>query len=63
MSASYLQQLIEDYERAMELFQFVHPHIPIIRLNGDDLDFVMNEQDLETILGTVESTVKGRAAL
>ncbi|MBM7663505.1 deoxyguanosine kinase [Bacillus mesophilus] len=63
MSAAYLQQLIEDYERAMELFQVINPHIPIIRLSGDDLDFVMNEQDLETILETIESTVKGRAAL
>ncbi|WP_456277172.1 deoxynucleoside kinase [Bacillus sp. AK128] len=63
MSAAYLQQLLEDYDKAMETFQFMNPHIPILRFNGDDLDFVMNEQDLETILATIESTVRGRAVL
>lgn len=63
MSAAYLQQLLEDYDRAMEYFKLANPHIPILTFNGDDLDFVMNKDDLETILSTVESTVKGRAVL
>ncbi|WP_246946180.1 deoxynucleoside kinase [Bacillus pinisoli] len=63
MSAAYLQQLIEDYERAMEMFQYMNPHIPILRFNGDDLDFVRNEQDLQIIISTIESTVKGRATI
>lgn len=63
MSAAYLQQLLEDYDRAMEYFKLANPHIPILTFNGDDLDFVMNKDDLEKILSTVESTVKGRAVL
>jgi deoxyguanosine kinase len=63
MSPSYLQQLIEDYEKAMEYFKLANPHIPILKFNGDDLDFVMNKEDLETIISTVQSTVKGRAVL
>ncbi|KAA0543134.1 deoxynucleoside kinase [Bacillus sp. BGMRC 2118] len=63
MSAAYLQQLLEDYDRAMEYFKLTNPHIPILTFNGDDLDFVMNEKDLENILSTVELTVKGRAVL
>ncbi|MBM6616658.1 deoxynucleoside kinase [Bacillus suaedaesalsae] len=63
MSASYLQQLLEDYDRAMEYFKLANPHIPILTFNGDDLDFVMNKEDLENILSTVELTVKGRAVL
>jgi deoxyguanosine kinase len=63
MSASYLQQLLEDYEKAMEYFKLANPHIPILKFNGDDLDFVMNNEDLQTILSTIESTVKGSAVL
>jgi deoxyguanosine kinase len=63
MSASYLQQLILDYEAEMKAFELANPHIPIIKFNGDDLDFVTNEKDLTTILTTIESTVKGRAVL
>jgi deoxyguanosine kinase len=63
MSAAYLQQLLEDYEKAMEYFKLANPHIPILTFNGDELDFVKNKEDLEIILSTVESTVKGRAVL
>lgn len=63
MSPAYLQQLLEDYDKAMEYFKIANPHIPILTFNGDDLDFVMNENDLETILSKVELTVKGRAVL
>ncbi len=63
MSASYLQQLIEDYDKAMDDFSHNNPHIPILRFSGDELDFVMNENDLEKIFSEVEITVKGRAVL
>ncbi|MFZ3591680.1 deoxynucleoside kinase [Bacillus sp. DJP31] len=63
MSASYLQQLIIDYDKAMDAFQQNNPHIPILKFSGDELDFVMNEKDLEKILSAVELTVKGRAVL
>ncbi|MFD1738824.1 deoxynucleoside kinase [Bacillus salitolerans] len=63
MGSAYLQQLITDYEQAMEKFEAANPHIPIIKFNGDNLDFVTNESDLNMILTTIESTVKGRAVL
>ncbi len=63
MSASYLQQLIEDYDQAMYDFEQNNPHIPIIKINGDNLDFVLNKNDLDTILSEVELIVKGRAVL
>jgi deoxyguanosine kinase len=59
MSAAYLQQLIEGYDKAMDYFHYTNPHIPILRFNGDELDFVINKHDLERILSTVELTVKG----
>jgi deoxyguanosine kinase len=63
MSASYLQQLITDYDQAMETFEKENPHIPILKFNGDELDFVSNKKDLDMILSTIESAVKGRAVL
>lgn len=46
ISAGYLLQLTRDYEKAMDCFEKENPNVNIIRLNGDELDFVHNEQDL-----------------
>ncbi|PKR77451.1 deoxynucleoside kinase [Halalkalibacillus sediminis] len=51
---SYLKQLSEDYDTFMEEFERNHPHIPVIRLNGDDLDFIKHQEDLDFILEEVE---------
>ncbi|WP_156177997.1 deoxynucleoside kinase [Bacillus sp. SA1-12] len=45
----YLLQLSEDYEIAMAEWEKNNPSVPVIRLNGDSLDFVNNKQDLITI--------------
>jgi len=50
---SYLQQLTEDYEIAMTQWEKENPSIPIIRFNGDTLDFVQNKQDLTYIFNTL----------
>lgn len=50
----YLQQLSEDYEIAMTQFERENPSIPVIRFNGDTLDFVQNKDDLTNILKTLD---------
>ncbi|OZM55728.1 deoxynucleoside kinase [Lottiidibacillus patelloidae] len=55
----YLQRLINDYELFMEQFKAMHPEIPVLSYSGDNIDFVMNEEDLKVILNDVENTLKG----
>ncbi|WP_449538298.1 deoxynucleoside kinase [Ferdinandcohnia sp. Marseille-Q9671] len=57
---AYLSQLSLDYEQSMSQFEKSHPDIPVIRFNGDTLDFVQNKQDLELILSKVEDTIHER---
>ncbi|MGM7724832.1 deoxynucleoside kinase [Metabacillus sp. Hm71] len=45
----YLLQLSVDYEIAMIEWEKNHPSVPVIRLNGDSLDFVKNKHDLTRI--------------
>ncbi len=54
---AYLSQLSLDYEQSMAKFEKAHPNIPVIRFNGDKLDFVQNKQDLEQILSKIEDTI------
>lgn len=54
----YLLQLISDYETAMDKFSKNHPSIPVLKFNGDDMDFVNNENDLNYILSELEITLK-----
>lgn len=58
MDPAYLQQLAEDYETFITYFELAHPEIPVLRFNGDDLDFVNNEEDLQFILNTVDATIR-----
>ncbi len=57
----YLKQLSTDYEAAMGKFERDYPSIPVIRFNGDELDFVQNGDDLHYILSKIEENmlVKG----
>ncbi|TKC13495.1 deoxynucleoside kinase [Robertmurraya kyonggiensis] len=54
ISSDYLQQLSLDYEQAMQEFEKQNPNIPILRLNGDNMDFVNNKQDLDNILAQLD---------
>ncbi|WP_449622845.1 deoxynucleoside kinase [Robertmurraya sp. Marseille-Q9965] len=54
ISPDYLQQLSLDYEEAMSKFEKENPNIPILRLNGDNMDFVNNKQDLDDILAQLD---------
>lgn len=58
MDPAYLQQLAEDYAAFITYFESAHPEIPILRFDGDELDFVNNEQDLQYILNRVDETIQ-----
>ncbi|MFK3961898.1 deoxynucleoside kinase [Guptibacillus hwajinpoensis] len=55
---AYLERLSSDYERFMQEFEAHHPDIPVLRFNGDEMDFVSNQDDLHTIFQSLEKTLK-----
>ena len=52
-----------DYETFITYFETAHPEIPVLRFNGDELDFVNSGKDLQFILDTVDATIQKGAAL
>ncbi|GEN31246.1 deoxyguanosine kinase [Cerasibacillus quisquiliarum] len=50
----YLAQLSQDYDVFMKQFKQKNPHIPIIQINGDQVDFVNRKKDLEAIIKQVD---------
>lgn len=61
ISPLYLEQLSLDYEQAMLQFEQQHPEIPVLRFNGDDLDFVKNDKDLELIISQLSGSLRKRS--
>ena len=61
ISQAYLEQLSEDYRMFIDDFEKSHPHIPVLRFNGDEIDFVKNSTDLENILEKVDATLHRRS--
>ena len=61
ISRDYMEQLVADYHAFIEQFEIMHPEIPVIRFNGDDLDFVKNPNDLKYVLKTIEETLQQRS--
>lgn len=57
MDPNYLLQLTKDYETAMDTFKQDHPDIPVLKFNGDDMDFIKNSDDLNVILSTLQNTL------
>ena len=57
MDPNYLLQLTKDYETAMDAFKRDHPEIPVLKFNGDDMDFVKNPDDLNVILSALQNTL------
>lgn len=51
---SYLEQLRTDYQDYIDHFEQQHPDIPVIRINGDQLDFIKRQSDLETIFDQIK---------
>lgn len=58
MDSEYLLQLLADYRSYLPEFEIANPKIPVIHIDGDQLDFVRNEEDLETILKKVRAVVQ-----
>jgi deoxyguanosine kinase len=50
ISIDYLKQLSADYDLFMDNFERTHPNIPVLRFNGDDLDFIQHKSDLQYIM-------------
>ncbi|MBD7946393.1 MULTISPECIES: deoxynucleoside kinase [Psychrobacillus] len=61
ISTTYLEQLSSDYRMFIDDFELKHPEIPVIRFNGDEMDFVQNNQDLQIILEKVDETLHRRS--
>ena len=60
ISPIYLEQLSLDYDKAISEFEEQHPEVTVLRFNGDDLDFVKNEKDLQFIIDALSNTlIKG----
>ncbi|WP_067840348.1 deoxynucleoside kinase [Amphibacillus sediminis] len=51
---AYLEQLKYDYQSYMDNFEQTHPNIPVIRIDGDSLDFIKYQADLEAIFTKVK---------
>ena len=61
ISREYMKQLSEDYHEFIGHFEKMHPEIPVIQLNGDELDFVKNPEDLQYVLKLVEEKLQQRS--
>ncbi|WP_039044281.1 deoxynucleoside kinase [Sporosarcina sp. ZBG7A] len=58
MDPNYLRQLSEDYDTFINRFERLHPEIPVLRFNGDELDFVANSRDRQYILDAVNAVIQ-----
>ncbi|MDP4162960.1 MAG: deoxynucleoside kinase [Bacillota bacterium] len=58
ISPLYLEQLSLDYEEAISSFEKQHPEIPVLRFNGDEMDFVKNKEDFNTIIEKLSISLK-----
>jgi deoxyguanosine kinase len=61
ISPLYLEQLSLDYEEAINGFEINHPEIPVLRFNGDEMDFVKNKNDLQQILETLYTSFQSNS--
>lgn len=61
ITPAYMEQLAADYHLFIEDFERQHPEIPVLRFNGDEVDFVQNEHDLQLILNRVNDSLQQRS--
>jgi len=54
MDTAYLQQLIEDYDEAMTSLAIREPATPIITIDGNQVDFVENQDQFAAIASQVK---------
>jgi deoxyguanosine kinase len=58
ISEKYLMQLSDDYAQFMNEFEAAHPDIPVLRFNGDEMDFILRKSDLDLILTSVSNQLQ-----
>ncbi|MBM7610478.1 deoxyguanosine kinase [Lysinibacillus composti] len=61
ITRDYMNQLAEDYHEFIQYFKKKHPEIPIIELNGDEIDFVKKPEDLQFVLNLVDKKLQQRS--
>lgn len=61
ITRDYMKQLAEDYHEFIQYFKKKHPEIPIIELNGDEIDFVKKPEDLQFVLNLVDKKLQQRS--
>lgn len=58
MDLNYLENLIHDYRLNLDIFQKNNPHVPIVRFNANNLDFVEDSNHREFMLKIVDEEVR-----
>lgn len=58
IQVSYLEQLSSDYEDYINDLERSHPDLSIIRIDGDMMDFVQYQSDLEGIIQMVDEQLR-----
>lgn len=58
ITREYMGQLSNDYHEFIQHFKVKHPDIPVIELDGDQIDFVQNNDDLQKVLDLVKISLK-----
>ena len=61
ITRDYMKQLAVDYHEFIQYFKKKHPEIPIIELNGDEIDFVKKPEDLQFVLNLVDEKLQQRS--
>lgn len=54
ISPDYLSQLSTDYDNYMNEFERKYPHIPLLRIDGEQIDFIKRQEDLTFIFERVD---------
>lgn len=54
---NYIRNLRDDYELFLERYRYLHPDVPILQLDGDELDFVERPEDMEYVFRLIEETM------
>lgn len=60
---AYLERLSSDYHQYIKDHRRVHPHVPVLSFNGDEMDFVNDEEDFQKILDHIDVFLTQKRAL
>jgi len=58
MDPDYLLQLSNDYRTYLQEFEVTYPNTQVIHINGDEVDYVRNKEDLAAIISKVREVVQ-----